>query len=112
VDYGFCYAAFQKLSELLSNYGKAEEVTLAFAVLEKVQLFLGLHAFGDHVLIQALFCCLGSFVPRGAARSAALFMENRYDRRAFISTFTRDIADEEVALFILRTHRCNGHLVG
>jgi hypothetical protein len=57
VDYGFCYAAFQKLSELLSNYGTAEEVTLAFAAtlfLEKVQLFLGLHAFGDHALIQAL----------------------------------------------------------
>ena len=57
VNYGFCDAAFQKLSELLSNYGAAEEVTLAFTTtffLEKVQLFLGLYAFGDHAVLQAL----------------------------------------------------------
>jgi hypothetical protein len=59
-------------------------------------------------------------IPRPASTRIAFGMqdpphyssEKRYDRRAFISTFTRDIADEEVALFILRTHRRNGHLVG
>jgi hypothetical protein len=37
------------------------------------------------------------------------FRENRYDRRAFSSSLMRDIADEEVALFMLRTHfrNCN-----
>ena len=57
MDYGFCYAAFQKLRELLGDHGTAKKVTLALAAtffLEKVQLFLGLHAFGDHAVLQTL----------------------------------------------------------
>lgn len=45
------YAAFQKLSELLGNYGAAEEITLALAatfLLQKMELFLGLHVLGHY----------------------------------------------------------------
>jgi hypothetical protein len=37
--------------------------------------------------------------------------ENRYYRRAFMSAFMRDIADEEVALFTLRTNCCTCYFV-
>src|SRR3984885_7414389 len=51
------YAAFQKLGELFSNYGAAKKVSLALAAsffLQKVELFLGLHALGDYAMLQAL----------------------------------------------------------
>jgi len=57
MDHRFCYAAFQKLRELLGNYRAAEKVSLALAAafsLEKMQLFLGLHALGDDAVLQAL----------------------------------------------------------
>lgn len=53
----FCYAALQKFGELFGNYRTAEKVSLAFAAsffLQKMQLFLGLHALGDYAMFQAL----------------------------------------------------------
>ena len=50
------YAAFQKLSQLLGNYGAAEKVALALAAIflsQKMELFLGLHALGHYAVLEA-----------------------------------------------------------
>src|SRR6202030_2025210 len=57
VNCRLCYAALQKLGELLGNCRAAEKVTLPLAatfLLQKMQLFLGFHALGHHAMLQAL----------------------------------------------------------
>ena len=57
MDHRFRYATLQKLGELLGNYRAAGKVSLSLAasfLLQKVQLFFGLHALGHHAMLEAL----------------------------------------------------------
>jgi hypothetical protein len=54
VNGGFCYAMPQKVRELFGDYGAAEKIALALAatfLLQKMQLFLGFDARGDHTML-------------------------------------------------------------